>query len=331
MVISCTLPWLAHRTYGATDSFGRHGWWTQDEKQRSKAANPLFPNEGQMHEVVKKEIEKVVVQHHVSRSNHQQAYNTTLYAKKAKDTYVAREVFTTLTPKNLGSIWPETFASYCEAAWRRYSDESADLAAELKKTKGDIPENYTKKLCFAHFQKWRADDCPDFFWPKEIKIPIRNVRLISVKDDTAVVPFSPGTHAYVRRTGFKEVQIFLAEDEKSFVPVFIPYWKNDKPLCVKPIKEKTKPIAVIRRGGVVALKKISGPKNPLGNYRVVSTMQAKISLVPTHIQDKPEALLASGFLANGVNISWQTFFTAAGYELPHPPSVKPQPPGAAET
>jgi hypothetical protein len=53
-------------------------------------------------------------------------------------------------------------------------------------------------------------------------------------------------------------------------------------------------------------------------------MQAKINLVPTHIQDKPEALLASGFLANGVNISWQTFFNAAGYELPHPPSVKPQ-------
>jgi hypothetical protein len=324
MVIACTLPWLAHRTHGAKDSLGRHGWWTQDDKQRSKAANPLFPNEGQMHELVKDQIEKVVVRHHVSRSNHQQAYATTLYAKKARDTYVAREVFTSLTPKNLGSIWPETFASYCEAAWRRYSDEATDLAGELKKTKGSVPFGYTSKLCFAHFQKWRADECPEFYWPKEIKIPIRNVRLISLKDDSAVVPFSPGTHAFVKRTGFKEVQIFLAEDEKSFVPVFIPYWKNDKPLCVRPIKENTKPVATIRRGGVVTLKKLSGPKNPIGNYRVVSTMQAKINLVPTHIQDKPEALLASGFLANGVNISWQTFFNAAGYELPHPPSVKPQ-------
>jgi CRISPR-associated endonuclease Csn1 len=323
MVIACTLPWLAHRTHGATDEFGRHGWWTQDEKQRSKAASPIFPNDGQMHDVVKTEIEKVVVRHHVSRSNHQQAYATTLYAKKAKDTYVAREVFTSLTPKNLGSIWPETLASYCESAWRRYSDESADLAEELKKTKGNVPENFTKKLCFAHFQKWRADDCPEFSWPKEIKIPIRNVRLISVKDDTAVVPFSPGTHAFVKRTGFKEVQVFLAEDEKSFVPVFIPYWKTDKPLCEKPIKENTKPVATIQRGGIVTLKRPSGPKNPLGNYRVVSTMQAKINLVPAHIQDKPETLLASGFLANGVNISWQTFFNAAGYELPHSSPVKP--------
>jgi hypothetical protein len=126
---------LAHRTHGATDEFGRHGWWTQDEKQRSKAVNPLFPNDGQMHDVVKKEIEKVIVRHHVSRSNHQQAYATTLYAKKAKDTYVAREVFTSLTPKNLSSIWPEIFASYCEAAWRRYSDESPDIDGELKRTK----------------------------------------------------------------------------------------------------------------------------------------------------------------------------------------------------
>jgi CRISPR-associated endonuclease Csn1 len=141
MVIVCTLPWLAHRTHGAIDEFGRHGWWKQDEKHRSRAANPLFPKDGEMHDVVKKEIESVVVQHHVSRSNHQQAYATTLYAKKAKNTYVAREVFTSLTPKNLGSIWPETFASYCEAAWRRYSDESADLDAELKKTKGNVPKN----------------------------------------------------------------------------------------------------------------------------------------------------------------------------------------------
>lgn len=295
MVIVCTLPWLAHRTHGAKDQFGRHGWWTQDEKQRSKAANPLFPCEGQMHEIVKKEIQKVVVRHHVSRSNHQQAYATTLYAKKAKDTYVAREVFTSLTPKNLSSIWPKEFATYCEAAWTRYSEESSDINAELKKTKG-LPESFTTKLCFSHFQQWREDKAPAFVWPKKIKIPIRNVRLISVKDDTAVVPFSSGTHAFVKRTGFKEVQIHLAEDGKSFVPVFIPYWKNDKPPRRSPIKEDSKPIAVIRRGGIVVLKKLSGPKNPIGSYRVVSTMQAKINLIPTHSR---QARVIAGFWVFG--------------------------------
>ncbi len=324
MVIACTLPWLAHRTHGAKDSLGRHGWWTQDEKQRSKAANPLFPNEGQMHDVVKKEIEKVVVKHHVSRSNHQQAYATTLYAKKAKDTYVAREVFTSLTPKNLGSIWPETFASYCEAAWRRYSEEAAELAGELKRTKNCVPESFTRKLCFSHFQKWRQDDCPEFYWPKEIKIPIRNVRLISVKDDTAVVPFSPGTHAYVKRTGFKEVQVFLAEDGKSYVPVFIPYWKKDKLISDKPIKPDTKPVVIIRRGQTIETKKALAAGSLPGKYRVITTMQAQVKLVPAHLQNKPETLVAFGMKSFGANPPWPDFIRALGYELPHPPSVKPQ-------
>ena len=213
MVISCTLPWLAHRTHGAKDEFGNHGWWTQDEKKRSKAANPI----GLSYEKAKAVVEKVVVRHHVSRSNHQQAYATTLYAKKDKDTYVAREVFTSLTPKNLGGIWPKEFAAYCEAAWARYQEESADINAELKKTGGRLPESFTNKLCFSHFQQWRANGAPEFTWPKKPKIPIRSVRLISVKDDTAVMPFSKGTHAYVKRTGFREVRIHLAEDEKSWL------------------------------------------------------------------------------------------------------------------
>lgn len=323
MVICCTLPWLAHRTHGATDQFGHHGWWTQDEKQRSKAANPLFPNEGQMHEVVKKEIEKVVVQHHVSRSNHQQAYATTLYAKKDKDTYVAREVFTSLTPKNLGSIWPKEFAYYCEAAWKRYADESADIEGELKRTKNCVPENFTRKLCFSHFQKWRQDDCPEFYWPKEIKIPIRNVRLISVKDDTAVVPFSSGTHAFVKRTGFKEVQVFLAEDEKSFVPVFIPYWKGDKLVCEKPIKQNAKPVVVIRRGMVVEAKKAFSAGQPPGKYRVLVTSQMQLKLLPHHVANKEEAIVSFGLGKKGLQPMWADFIRVLGHELPHPPSVKP--------
>jgi hypothetical protein len=323
MVIACTLPWLAHRTHGATDELGRHGWWTQDEKQRSKAANPIFPNEGQMHDVVKREIEKVIVRHHVSRSNHQQAYATTLYSKKAKDTYVAREVFTTLTPKNLDSIWPKDFAYYCKAAWNRYADESPDIEAELKKTKGCLPKGFTEKLCFSHFQKWRQDDCPEFYWPNEIKIPIRNVRLISVKDDTAVVPFSPGTHAFVKRTGFKEVQVFLAEDEKSFVPVFIPYWKGDKLVCETPIKQNAKPITVIRRGMVIETKKPFSTGQPAGKYRVLVTGQNQLRLLPHHVANKEEAILSFGLGKKGLQPYWPDFVRALGYELPHPPPVKP--------
>ena len=324
MVIACTLPWLAHRTHGAKDALGRHGWWTQDEKQRSKAANPLFPNEGQMHDVVKKEIEKVVVKHHVSRSNHQQAYATTLYAKKAKDTYVARDKVNELKEKDFTDIYPKELGCYFQAAWSRYVEEETDLDTQLKRTKDKLPEAFTKKLCFSDFQKWRSGGAPTFHWPKEIRIPIRNVRIIAVKDDAAVVPFSPGTHAFVKRQGFKEVQVFLAADEKSFVPVFIPYWKGDVLVSEKPIKQNTRPIVIIRRGMVVETKKPFSTGQPPGNYRILVTGQNQLRLLPHHVANKEEAVLSFGLGKKGMQPYWPDFIRALGYELPHPPSIKPQ-------
>jgi hypothetical protein len=284
-----------------------------------------------MCEVVKREIEKVVVQHHVSRSNHQQAYATTLYSKKAKDIYVAREIFTSLTPKNLGSIWPKEFAYYCEAAWKRYADESPDIELELRKSNKCVPESFTRKLCFAHFQKWREDNCPEFYWPKDIKIPIRNVRLTSVKDDTAVVPFSSGTHAFVKRTGFKEVRIYLAEDGNRFVPVFVPYWKGDKPICETPIKAGEKPVTVLRRGMVVETKKPFSTGQPAGKYRILVTGQNQLRILPHHVANKEEAIFSFGLGKKGLQPYWPDFIRALGHELPHPSPVKPHPSGPAKT
>lgn len=329
MVIACTLPWLAHRTHGATDEFGNHGWWTQDEKRRSKAANPLFPQEGQMHKICKEWMEKVIVRHHVSRSNHKQAYNTTLYAKKADDTYVAREVFTTLIPKNLGNIWPKEFAAYCEKAWESYKKESSDIDGELKKTKGCVPETFTRKLCFSHFQKWRADGMVEFAWPKQVNIPVRSVKLISVKDNTAVMPFSSGTHAFVERTGFKEVRIHLAEDGKSFVPVFIPYWRCDKPFCNRPIKKASKPIIIIRRGMVVETKKASSAGHPPNKYSILVTGQERITILPHHIANKEEAILSFGLPKKALQFTWSDFISCLGYELPHHPSDQAESASAA--
>jgi hypothetical protein len=323
MVISCTLPWLAHRTHGAKDSFGRHGWWTQDEKHRSKAANPVFPLGGQMREVAKAQIARVVVKRHVSQSNHQQAYATTLYAKKAPNTYVAREVFTTLTPKNLGSIWPESFALYCEAAWRRYSDESLDLAGELKKTKNCVPGSFTSKLCFSHFQKWRQDDCPEFAWPNEIKIPIRNVRLISVKDDTTVVPFSAGTHAFVKRTTYKEVHIQVSADGRKFVPSLVPYWKHDKSVCNERISAGAGIVTIIKKGQIVELKKALSAGYSPGRYVVTDFGQIQVVILPDYVADNDSARIGFGLPRTGIKPRWHEFVSCLGYELPHPASSKP--------
>lgn len=326
MVIATTLPWLAHRTHGATDELGRHGWWTQDEKLRSKAANPVFPGQGQMHDIVRNQLAGIVVQHHVSRSSHQQAYATTLYARKADDTYAAREVFISLKPKDLKDIWPQDFAAYVIAAWACYVRDAADLEHELKGTKDCLPENFTRRLCFSHFQKtWRSKQAPAFEWPCEVRIPIRSVRLISVKTDSAVVPFSPGTHAYVKRIAYKEVQIFLAEDGKSFVPVFIPCWRRD---IVEPgtaIQPGVRPLVTIRRGMVVETRKPFSTGHPPGKYRVIVTGQNQIRLLPHHVADQEEAILSFGLRKKGLQPYWPDFIRALGYELPHPPPVESRP------
>jgi hypothetical protein len=322
MVIACTLPWLAHRTHGATDQFGHHGWWTQDEKQRSKAANPLFPNEGQMHDVVKKEIEKVIVRHHVSRSNHKRTYDTTIYGKKSSNVYVAREKLTDLKEKDFESVYPKIFGVYIAAAWERFTTETPGLPEMLKATKNKLPEMFARKLCFSHFQNWREKKPVAFDWPDKVRIPIRSVKYIGVHDDKAVAKASSGTHGYVARGGYKEVRIHKTTDGKGWVPVFVPYWKGDRLIHEQPFQAE-KPVQTIRLGDLIELKNGYGPNNPPGTYRVVSTMQKQIQLMPPNIADTKEALKASGYLENGINLRWPAFFKAAGYELPHPPSVKP--------
>lgn len=329
MVIACTLPWLAHRTHGAKDQFGRHGWWTQDEKQRSKAANPIFPKEGQMHEVVRNEIAQVLVHHHVSRSNHRRVYDTTIYGRKAENVYVARERLTDLKEKDFESIYPEALGVYLRTAWEKFKEETTGLAELLKTSKGKLPADFMTKVCFAHFQTWREEKAPPFQWPKKVRIPIRSVKYIGVKNDNAVAPASPGTKGFVARGGFKEVRIHLAADGKSYVPVFVPYWKHDRALHERAY-HPTPPVQIIRLGDTIHLKNGYGANNPPGHYRVASTMQKQIQLLPPHIADTKEALKAAGYLENGINLRWPAFFKAARYELPHPPSAQSQPPGAVQ-
>lgn len=337
MVIACTLPWLAHRTVGATDpDTGEHGWWKLDERtRRSLALNPVFPAEGQMRRVAEEWMQKVAVRHHVSRSPHQSAYATTMYGKKAPNTYVAREVFPTLTPQNLGDIWPPDLARYCQAAWARYADESGNLEAELKRTKGCVSENFTSRLCFAHFQRWRErvkrGQNVEFTWPAIVKIPIRSVKLISVKDDMAVVRFAPGTAGYVKRTGFKEVRIHLSADGKSYVPVFVPYWRKDQPFSPKPVRPGSRPVLIIRRGMVLETKRpFSNGWGP-GKFRVLSTKQSDVQILPDWLANKADALQAAGLPKTGLRPSWSELIRALGYELPHPPSAQPPSAGAVPT
>ena len=324
MVIACTLPWLAHRTHGATDQLGHHGWWTQDEKQRSKAANPLFPNEGQMYEVAKKEIEKVVVRHHESRSNHQQAYATTIYGKLAPDTYAAREKLTDLKQSDFRDIHPKELGAYLDAAWGRYKEETPELDALLKKTNNKLPATFINKLCFSDFQKWREDKAPLFTWPKTVKIPIRNVKLIAPVNDDSVLRFAQGTPGFVKRTTFKEVHIYPNADKKGFVPVFVPYWKKDKRVGLDQVLPGSKPVAILRKRSIIKTIKPLSTGHPPGDYCLYELGQVQPYLLPPHIAKKEEALESFGIKKSGIKPRWADLIRALGHELPHPPFAKPQ-------
>jgi len=134
------------------------------------------------------------------------------------------------------------------------------------------------------------------------------------------MPFSPGTHAYVKRTGFKEVQIYPAADGKGFVPVFIPHWKGDSPIQNRSIKDGSKPILVVRRGMVMETKRPFSTGQPTGKYRVLTTGQSQLKLLPHHIANKEEAILSFGLGKKGLQPYWPDFIRALGYELPHTPS-----------
>jgi hypothetical protein len=210
---------------------------------------------------------------------------------------------------------------YLASAWEKYCETEPEWEKQIKANNKCLPEAFQKRLCFSDFQQWRADGAPAFIWPKQVKIPIKRVGYIGVEDDSAVAPASPGTKGFVARGSFREVRLHPSEDGKSLVPVFVPLWRLDKPIPKAPIKTDSESVAVIRRGQTVEIKNSPGRNTPVGKYRVASTMQQNIKLLPVYLADIKEALKASGFLENGVNISWDTFIKSAGYELSQLPDA----------
>ena len=349
IVIACTLPWLAHRTHGATDELGNHGWWTQDEKQRSKAANPLFPKEGALRRVAEEWIKKPIVRHHVSKSTHKAGYETTIYGQAKRtvwengskkrvaipDTYLARKELAKMGTGNFRDVFPVELGAYLSAAWERFEAETPDLPALLKQTKDKLPSGFIGKLCFSHFQSWReavrGDAATIFTWPAEIKIPIQSVKLVAPANDATVVAFAPGTNGFVKRNTFREVRIYPAADGKGFVPVFVPYWRADKLIGIEDAATGSRPVAVLRKQEVLQTVKPLSTGHPPGHYCLYELGQVQAYLLPPHVAKKEEAIISFGIKKSGIKPRWPDLIRALGYELPHSPSPQPQPPGAAET
>ncbi len=326
MVIACTLPWLAHRTVGAMDENQNHGWWTMDERGRSHAANPVFPRPNQMHDICQAIIPRINIRHHASRRPHRSGYFTTLLGKRDANVYVCREKLNTLKPMNFRDVYPPELGEYLITAWSHFTAD-ANAADEKQKNKGQLPDHFIEKLCFAHFQRWReaarkSNTTPQFKWPERPIIPIRTVKLVSVKDDRSVMPVHADIKAFVKRDGYREARIHLSADSIRLVPVLIPFGKSDQPIMIHPIAPDKRPYHVLRVNDTVHLVTSPGTGKPAGKYIIKSTRQNQIQLLPVHLSGDADGLVAAGFPENGVQLTWQQYFKHAGYELPNHPSDK---------
>ncbi len=340
MVIACTLPWLAHRTHGATDEFGNHGWWTQDEKQRSKAANPIFPQEGALRRVAEEWMKKPIVRHHVSKSRRTAGYETTIYGQAKQtvvengvkrripvpDVYLARKELAKMTVANFRDVHPEDFGAYLAEAWQHFAAQTPNLPELLKKTKDKLPESFIARLCFSHFQAWREAVIRETAvppWPDSVKISIRSVKLVAPANDSTVVPFAPGTKGFVKRATFREVRIHPSADGKGFVPVFVPYWKGDKLIGIENALPASSPVAVLRKRDVIQTVKPLPTGHPPGHYCLYELGQVQPYLLPPHVAKKEEAIVSFGIKKSGIKPRWADLIRAMGYELPHPPPAQP--------
>jgi hypothetical protein len=246
----------------------------------------------------------------------------------------------------------DTLAKYFHVAWNRYKSATPDYREKLKLTDGKLPPDFVERLCFAHFQGWRHRGCPEEFkLPKkeEVKIPIRSVSYRSQNNDSTVMLTDKKCKAYVVRKLYRYVSVWKAKDSADYAIEFVPTWKNDNRVYKRIISgsangdltwedNKAQPliaynlgqhkeVARVFTGDVVRAKKIDAP---FRFYRVLDKGQTQVTLLPTHVaKDKSGAAqIAFGVKKSGVKLNWPVFISE--YELPHPPSVKPQPAGSTE-
>ena len=158
-----------------------------------------------------------------------------------------------------------------------------------------MPESFTKSFAFHIFNNGERK-MPGIYWPKEIKIPIRSVRLYRRERRHGGCSVQPRHTCLCKTNRLQRSAVYLAEDGKSFVPVFIPYWKGDKLVCETPIKRNQNQLSSSGAEWWWKLKRPFLRVNRQGKYRVLATSQMQLNFCLTTSQIKRKRLfhLASG-------------------------------------
>lgn len=198
---------------------------------------------------------------------------------------------------------------------------------EPEKLLKTMPEDFQKRLCFSHYQKWLQDRTAGFDFPNNVIIPIVRVRYRQPVNDNSVavgpktIPGWNGGRVYVKREGYREVRLMPSAHGTGVVPVFVPRWRNDKPFSAYDFDATAKPLLTVRKDQTLKLQHDYSESYPAGDYLVEVLGEHQVTLTKAHIVNTREAKTANDFPATGFKPYWHKLIPALGFTFPKEVSV----------
>jgi len=187
-----------------------------------------------------------------------------------------------------------------------------------------LPADFTRRLCFAAFQRWRekgAGEAP--VMPASVRIPIRKVRYrAKLSDEQAVIgprsmPGRNGGHVYVARTDFREVRLMRSADGTGYLPVFVPLGRSYQPFSpYGEYRPDEKPALVIRKRQVLTLVQDYNEKCRAGEYVLEKFGSAQVTISYSHVARSIDARKAFGLPGKAFQPYWDKLIPALGFSWP---------------
>ncbi len=220
------------------------------------------------------------------------------------------EMRITLNPKSM-----PVFKKDAAGAW-------TVVMPDREKLLKSMPEDFQKRLCFAHYQSWMERRPMEFAFPSTVRIPIVRVRFRQPVNDNSVaigpksIPGYNGGHVYVKRGEIRAVRLMPYAHGLGVVPVFVPYSKQDKPFSNYEFIPDAEPALTLRKKVIVRFAKDYNPDYPAGDYVVTVLGESVVKFILPHVVNTKEALLANGFPKSGLQAKWHLLIPALGFQFP---------------
>ena len=201
---------------------------------------------------------------------------------------------------------------------------------EPEKLLKTMPEDFQKRLCFSHYQKWLRDGSVGFDFPDSVIIPIVRVRYRQPVADRLIQSRSvpkqfPAGMADVRLCEARRISrsesLMPSAHGAGVVPVFVPRWRKDKPFSAYDFVAAAKPLLTVRKDQTLKLQHDYSENYPAGDYLVEVLGEHQVTLTKAHIVNTREAKTANDFPATGFKPYWHKLIPALGFAFPKEVSV----------